>query len=135
MILYCLVEYSHAQLWNDGLVSGAVGYLGRQTPEREPPKIDASYDIIDTVKGSKNNQTGAGAKGCGGGPASCIPKCFAEKGSRGFPGVPGLTGAKGMQGFSGSEGLPGPKGAKGESGMPGARGPKGKTSSVKQLNT
>lgn len=103
-------------------MSGAVGYLGRQNPDREPPRVDSSYDIVDTVQGAR----GPVAKNCSGaGQVGCIPKCFAEKGDRGFPGLPGLQGPKGMQGFTGAEGLPGPKGSKGESGLPGPRGPKG----------
>lgn len=106
------------QFWNDA--GGGVGLFRRQPePEQPPFHVDSSYDIIDTSgrpSGPKKNCTQNGG---------CIPKCFAEKGNRGLPGISGLPGPKGVQGFPGTEGLPGPKGLKGEPGPFGPRGPKG----------
>lgn len=42
------------------------------------------------------NATGGPKKNCTASGGNCIPKCFAEKGNRGFPGVPGLPGPKGV---------------------------------------
>lgn len=52
-----------------------------------PQQIDSSYDILDAVNAApKKNCTGS---------TNCIPKCFAEKGNRGFPGNPGIPGPQG----------------------------------------
>lgn len=81
------IEFAYAQLWND-LGVGAVGHFPRRENPRDhvaPQQIDSSYDIIDTVRGAQ----GPPARNCTG-SGCCIPKCFAEKGARGFPGLTGL---------------------------------------------
>lgn len=57
-------------------------------------KVDSSYDIIDS---NSARNSGEPPRNCNG-SNWCIPKCFAEKGSRGLPGLTGLTGQKGVQG-------------------------------------
>lgn len=52
-----------------------------------PQKFDTNYEIVEVPNAAKKNCTGS---------ANCIPKCFAEKGSRGMPGLSGLTGEKGI---------------------------------------
>ncbi|ENN76183.1 hypothetical protein YQE_07151, partial [Dendroctonus ponderosae] len=76
----------------------------------------SSYDIIDAPGSAVGPRNGS---------ERCIPKCFAEKGTRGFPGLPGHNGDKGIRGFPGDEGIPGEKGDIGETGPQGPRGPKG----------
>lgn len=54
---------------------------------RNPPQVDSSYDILEAPNAPpKKNCTGS---------TNCIPKCFAEKGNRGFPGNAGQTGPQG----------------------------------------
>lgn len=80
-------------MWND-IDSGGIGLLGRNknTRERVPvQRVPESYDIIDTVSSQAH---GPPTKNCTG-SGCCIPKCFAEKGNRGLPGVPGYSGPKG----------------------------------------
>lgn len=77
------------QFWND-VDSGGVGLFRRKESDYEKPvqHIDSSYDVVDVPNAApKKNCTGS---------ANCIPKCFAEKGNRGFPGVSGLPGPKGL---------------------------------------
>lgn len=50
-------------------------------------QIDPSYDVVEVPNAPRKNCTASGG--------NCIPKCFAEKGNRGFPGIPGLPGPKG----------------------------------------
>ncbi|XP_065840443.1 uncharacterized protein [Oscarella lobularis] len=69
-------------------------------------------------------------------PLSCqneesSPNCPLQKGDRGLPGHPGLTGTrghkgdKGTQGSAGRNGDKGDQGAKGSQGLPGKKGPAG----------
>ena len=83
---------TQAQLWNN-IESGGVGIFGRSRDnERSQPRVHESYDIVDVAD---SGLRGPPAKNCTG-SGCCIPKCFAEKGNRGLPGVPGFQGIKGM---------------------------------------
>lgn len=75
------------QFWNDA-ASGGIRSWPRKDIEQPPIQhIDSSYDVVDVPNAQKKNCTASGG--------NCIPKCFAEKGNRGFPGIPGLPGPKG----------------------------------------
>lgn len=113
------------QIWNLG-PSGGVStknMFGRSEQDmlvNPPQQIDPSYDVIDAPHApAKKNCTGS---------TNCIPKCFAEKGSRGIPGMPGGPGPQGPHGYNGGEGPQGEKGSKGDGGLQGNRGQKGMTS-------
>lgn len=64
--------------------------MSRRQPEdleRPVQHIDSSYDVIEVPQAAKKNCTASGG--------NCIPKCFAEKGNRGYTGAPGEPGQKG----------------------------------------
>lgn len=81
------------QFWNDAAPQG--GGIRGAWPRRDEPEqqlsVPLSYDIVDVPNAPRRNCTGSGA--------NCIPKCFAEKGNRGPPGMPGQTGPKGVCGM------------------------------------
>lgn len=88
-LLAFLIVDTNGQLWQG--LTGAIGYLGPRDSRREDlynrqPEIDPSYELIDTVRGAQ----GPPQKNCTASPGCCQPKCFAEKGNRGLPGLPGL---------------------------------------------
>lgn len=94
---------------------------------------ETGYDRQDSYNRGSNNYSdsyaefphpGGPPKDCKGG-GCCAQKCYAEKGSRGIPGIIGPSGPKGQRGFPGTEGLLGPKGEKGDPGPQGGRGLKG----------
>lgn len=76
------------QFWNDAIRSGGIRSWPRQDIEQPIQRIDSSYQVVEVPGAIKKNCTGSGG--------NCIPKCFAEKGNRGFPGIPGLPGPKGL---------------------------------------
>lgn len=79
-------------MWNElDRSSGVFNANRRQRPRERVQTVPDSYDIVDTAS---SQVRGAPAKNCTGG-GCCIPKCFAEKGNRGLPGLIGLTGEKG----------------------------------------
>lgn len=112
------------QIWNFESSGGVStkNMFGRNEQDmlvNPPQQIDPSYDVVDVPNApAKKNCTGS---------TNCIPKCFAEKGSRGIPGMPGATGPQGPHGYDGGEGPQGEKGSKGGTGLQGQRGHKGKT--------
>lgn len=82
-------------MWNDIESSGiALGRNRARERERERQnvqRVPEQFDIVDTASAVIR---GPPAKNCTG-SGCCIPKCFAQKGDRGFPGLPGTTGPKG----------------------------------------
>lgn len=77
------------QFWNDATSGGIRSWPRKDIDNIQQPvqQIDSSYDVVDVPNAPRKNCTGSGG--------NCIPKCFAEKGNRGFPGIPGLPGPKG----------------------------------------
>lgn len=79
-------------MWNELDSAGVVASRRRQPTYRERPQnVPDSYDIIETTNPDRSQS----AKNCTSGTGCCIPKCFAEKGNRGLPGLNGLPGPKG----------------------------------------
>jgi collagen type IV alpha len=77
-------------MWNE-LESAGVVSRRRQPYRERVQNVPDSYDIIDTV----SPRGGPPPKNCTSGAGCCVPKCFAEKGNRGLPGLNGLPGPKG----------------------------------------
>lgn len=74
------------QFWNDAASGGVRSWPRPEIPQ--PQRIDSSYAVVENPNAPKKNCTASGG--------NCIPKCFAEKGNRGFPGIPGVPGPKGL---------------------------------------
>lgn len=93
VVYTCFIVNTNAQMWND-IGSAGVSIRNKNIRERIPvQRVPESYDIIDTASA---HESGVPAKNCTGG-GCCIPKCFAEKGNRGLPGVNGYPGPKGSR--------------------------------------
>lgn len=78
-------------MWNE--LESASGILTgrRRQPKERTQTFPDSFDIVDTASSPVRGPPGKNCTGSG----CCIPKCFAEKGNRGLPGLTGLPGPKG----------------------------------------
>lgn len=91
MLTYFVLSVS-GQMWNElDRNSGISNPNRRRRPTERVQAVPSAYDIVDTASAVVR---GPPAKNCTGG-GCCIPKCFAEKGNRGLPGLLGLSGEKG----------------------------------------
>lgn len=89
IFLYCRFRLygCEQQFWNDAASGGDRLRPRPEVYDQPEQRIDSSYAVVENFNAPKKNCTGSGG--------NCIPKCFAEKGNRGFPGMSGVPGQRG----------------------------------------